>query len=145
MTNRSKAKGTAGETRVVNYLKTYGYEAIRVALSGANDQGDVSIISQDGSLKIVLEVKSGKQTANISRKQREDWLAETRKERNNARAALAYLVIAKHGASVKDYHVWSESGERFWYLDQWARDPVIKPARRGGLVEQDQASARRGG
>lgn len=129
MVNKPKAKGTAAETRVVNFLLTAGYSARRVALKGNCDEGDIHIDSTDGSYGIMLEVKGGKQTQNIGRKQREDWLTETRKEAA-ASHRDGYLIIAKHGSSVCDYHVWSSDGHLFWYFDQWLEASHIKPAKR---------------
>lgn len=122
MVNKPKAKGTAGETRVVKYLMATGLTARRVVLKGSSDEGDIHIDNPPfkGGLW-VLEVKSGRQTQNISRKQREDWLKETRTEGRNAGTDKTFLVIAKHGSSVADYHVWSSNGTQFWYLDEFAR------------------------
>ena len=129
MANAAKAKGTKAETRVVNYLLAAGLEARRLVMKGSADEGDVYFVarSEVGEFGVILEVKCGKQTQNISRKQREDWLAETRTEGENAERD-SYLVIAKHGSSVKDYHVWSNKGDRFWYLDDFTE-------RMGGQLE----------
>lgn len=44
MTNRSKSKGTAWETKIVDFLKACGFTtARRVTLAGANDQGDIHL------------------------------------------------------------------------------------------------------
>lgn len=44
MTNRSKAKGTAWETKIVDELQADGFDdARRVVLAGAHDQGDVHV------------------------------------------------------------------------------------------------------
>jgi len=117
MVNKAKAKGTAAETRVVNYLKEHGIRAQRVVQKGSRDEGDVHITH--GCVWATLEVKGGQQTQNVNRKLKEDWLAETRTEGENAGMIHAFLVIAKHGASVCDYHVWSVNGHEFWYLDDF--------------------------
>ena len=39
--NRSKSKGTAAESAVRDYLLARGITAVRAALSGAEDRGDV--------------------------------------------------------------------------------------------------------
>jgi Holliday junction resolvase-like predicted endonuclease len=129
MVNKPKQKGTAAETRVVNYLLAAGLDAVRVVLHGTDDQGDIHIISSDRSTRVCLEVKGGKQTAKVARKQREDWLAETINEGIHADMD-AYLVIAKHGSSVCDYHVWSCNGHNFWYFDEFIRRPIIQLLRR---------------
>jgi len=116
MVNKPKAKGTAAETRVVNFLLANEIPAGRVVLKGSKDEGDVHAFG--GRLHVMLEVKAGKQTQRVSRKQKEDWLIETRKE-GIAADLMPYLVIARHGSSVKDYEVWSSSGGQFFYLDEF--------------------------
>lgn len=117
--NTSKAKGTKAETRVVKYLTTAGLRCNRVVMKGNRDEGDIHIIGGHGCVSAILEVKAGKQTGSVARKLREDWLTETRTEAENAGMVRGFLVIAKHGASVCDYHVWDQFGHRFWYLDQF--------------------------
>ena len=47
MGNKHKAKGTAFETLVVNYLKEQGFpDARRTALAGENDSGDIHGVTQ---------------------------------------------------------------------------------------------------
>lgn len=121
MVNKAKAKGTAGETRVVRFLHEHGFAASRVVMKGSKDQGDIHVDGPLGQPAIILEVKSGQQTQNVSRKQREDWLKETEVEGRNAGTPYAYLVVAKHRSPVHDYHVWSSDGSRFWYLDQFIK------------------------
>lgn len=43
MSNPSKAKGTAFETAVVNWLTAGGHRARRKVLAGANDEGDIDV------------------------------------------------------------------------------------------------------
>ena len=58
MANPSKNKGTAAETAVVRHAWAQGFtDAERIALSGANDQGDVVLMREP---KIIIEVKAGK-------------------------------------------------------------------------------------
>jgi hypothetical protein len=120
MVNRPKIKGTQGEVRVVKFLVAAGLNASRVVQHGTQDQGDIHIIGGHGCVSAMLEIKAGKQTSHISRAQREEWLEETRTESVNVGNVHAFLVIATHGASVCDYHVWSDDGSRFFYLDQFA-------------------------
>jgi Holliday junction resolvase len=120
MVNKPKAKGTAAETRVVNFLLTAGLDTCRVVLHGADDQGDIHIRGAHGCVVSALEVKGGKQTAKVSRQQLEDWITEALTEGNNAGMVRAFLVIAKHGASVKDYQVWTVGkNRRLMYLDEF--------------------------
>jgi hypothetical protein len=125
MVNKPKAKGTAAETRVVNYLLAAGVEARRIVLHGSQDQGDVYVVNSDPTgADRILEVKAGKQTIKVSRAQLDDWIAEAQAEGIHAGGLLAYLVLAKHNASVKDYHVYKRFGvnpRTFMYLDEFAR------------------------
>ena len=123
MVNKAKAKGTAAETRVVNFLLTAGVKANRVVMKGQKDEGDIHIIDGHGCVSCVLEVKAGKQTAQVSRQQLEDWIEEARIEGDNFGMSRAALVIAKHGSSVKDYQVWTVEGPPrrcLFYLDEFA-------------------------
>lgn len=130
MVNKSKIKGTAAETRVVNFLLAAGVEARRIALKGSLDEGDIYVVNKNiGSGDRILEVKAGKQTLKVSRQQLDDWICEADVEGIHAGGLLAYLVLAKHGSSVKDYRVykmiigslpWSRRRE-FMYLDEFAR------------------------
>lgn len=119
MVNKPKAKGTAAETRVVNYLLAAGIRASRVVMKGNKDEGDIHVVDRTGWSAYILEVKAGKQTVQIGRKLKEEWLHQTRVETVNSRFPHGYLVIAKHGSSVQNYEVWSEDGHTFYYLDQF--------------------------
>lgn len=92
----AKAKGTAAENAVVEYLRhSHWPNAERRALSGANDKGDVS-----GTPGVVWEVKSG------SRLAIPEWMAETERERNNAKADYGVLVIKPKGLSPRRSYDW---------------------------------------
>ena len=138
MVNKSKAKGTAAETRIVNYLRAAGINADRQPLKGNNDEGDIWFVNKRGSnRKKILEVKAGKQTANYSRGTRADWLRQTYTERHNATRTFGYmpdgyLVVAKHGANIADYEVWTaldaeNTSSIFYYLDDFVRAIGGKP------------------
>lgn len=120
MSNPSKAKGTAAETRVVNYLNSFGIQAERKALSGAEDKGDLKVIAD--KVEYAFEVKSGKQTENPSRSQIEEWMRQTIREGRNS-GCHAVLVVARHRKSIKDYDVWLSLNDVqcliHWYLDDW--------------------------
>lgn len=124
MANKSKAKGTAAETRVVRYLQAAGLIADRQPLKGNRDEGDIWFVSK-ANVRGILEVKAGKQTLKYSRKEKELWLRQTLIEQNNAGGIrvgiFGYLVIAKHGSNIADYEVWSVDGRTFWYLDQFVQ------------------------
>ena len=121
MANPSKAKGTAAETRIVNYLKAAGLEAIRQPLSGNKDIGDIRVTAVP--FDIVLEVKAGKQTRTVSRSTLESWLEQARQEGLTFNNQAGLLVIAEHGANIADYKVWHPHRNRcsFWFLDDWVR------------------------
>lgn len=118
MANPSKKKGTAAETRVVNYLKSFGIQAERRALSGSEDQGDIKVIAK--GLEFVFEVKAGKQTINPTRKQMDEWIRQTMVEGRNARCD-SMLIVARYGKNPKDYDVWVpyKNSMIHWYLDDW--------------------------
>lgn len=117
--NKSKAKGTRAETRVVRYLATLGIKAERRALSGSNDNGDIKVIV--GDKEYTLEVKAGKQTENPSRSQFQEWLNQTKTEATNARCSAA-LIIVRYRRALKDAEVYIPEGDKiiFYYLDEYA-------------------------
>lgn len=88
--SKNKAKGTSAETAVVKYLIENGFpHAERRALSGANDQGDVS-----GCIGLCIEVKSHK-TYKFP-----EWLKETEVETINAKADYGILVVKPNGVGL---------------------------------------------
>ena len=119
MANPSKAKGTKGETRVVNYLLSQGYKAQRRALSGSEDKGDIEYSYGNHGQVRILEVKTGKMTQNYSRSTRNEWLRQTEVEQHNAKMT-AHLVVVRFGRAIEDAEVWSVDGQTFMYLDEFA-------------------------
>lgn len=109
MANKNKAKGTAAETRVVKFLKECGIDAKRKALTGSEDCGDIEV-NLGYDMTYMLEVKTGKQTANPSRAQLDEWIRQTIVEESNCRKfdkhVYGWLIVARYGKSVKDYDVW---------------------------------------
>ena len=88
----AKAKGTAAETAVVNYLIEHGYpHAERRALNGALDKGDIT-----GVPCVCIEVKAAKNY------KIPEWLRETAVEKRNAKADVGVLVIKPVGVGVKN-------------------------------------------
>lgn len=120
MSNPSKKKGTEGETKVVKFLNSRGIQAERRALSGSKDMGDIKMMWR-GFDEFTLEVKTGKQTANPSRSQIEEWLRQAIEEGNNAGCRSA-LVVLRFRRSVEDAEVYitDQFGRRFMYLDEFA-------------------------
>lgn len=52
MANKSKAKGTAAETAIVNFVKERGFPARRIALAGTDDQSDV-VVTDSGFFHVI--------------------------------------------------------------------------------------------
>jgi hypothetical protein len=83
--NRSRAKGTSWESRVVSFLQEHGWiHAERRARRGNKDAGDVA-----GIAGVCIECKAEKRIA-LS-----EYLIETEAERLNAGAALGVAWIKR--------------------------------------------------
>ena len=95
--SKSKAKGTAFETLIVNYLRKFYPNVERRTLSGVHDKGDIAGTNK----KLIWECKDHK-TLNFS-----GWLKEAEIERGNANAEYG-IVVAKrrgHGDAGSQYAV----------------------------------------
>lgn len=114
---RAKDIGTRGETAVVNLAKEIGFEyATRIALSGANDRGDVLLCHAP---LVIIEVKSGKRAQTASLGQIQKWQKETIRERNNAGADHGLLVVQRQGygvGRVQNWECWTLEDEHLQYL-----------------------------
>jgi len=90
--SRSKAKGTAFESQVVDYMrKALGDGRIeRRASNGTKDRGDVSGVYLR-KRPVVIECKN-KQRMELSQ-----WLEEAEAERGNADAEWAFVVHKRRG------------------------------------------------
>lgn len=122
MSNPSKQKGTRAETRVVRYLEDHGFVARRQALAGSNDPGDIEAYAPDSTDKIIIEVKTGKQTAAPRRSQIEEWCRQTMLEGENSDAKFAVLIVVRHYRELKDadvYVPYGTSRRMHWFLDDW--------------------------
>lgn len=107
MTNRPKAIGTRGETAVTRYARDHGFPlADRRPLKGTLDEGDVLL-----TVGAIAEVKTGKTAQGASYNQKLAWLAETERERVNARADVAILVVQRKGFGVNRVDAW----ECWWH------------------------------
>jgi hypothetical protein len=85
--SRSKAKGTAAETAVVQYLQAAGFaQTERRALNGNLDRGDIA-----GIPGVVIEVK------NCARQELPSWVAEAELERDNDHATLGVVWHKRRG------------------------------------------------
>lgn len=124
MSNPSKQKGTRAESKVVKYLNDLGFDAERLALHGAKDEGDIRVRCNCGKSEFRLEVKTGKQTANPSRKDLETWLQQSAVEEENA-GCPCFLVVARYGKSPKDFDVYYKDDPHWTshtYLDVFVED-----------------------
>lgn len=85
--SKSKSKGTAFETLIVNYLKVQGYPRVeRRALTGKLDKGDISF-----DPRFVLECKDHKTLALSG------WVNEAEKEAENAGAPFGAVIAKRRG------------------------------------------------
>lgn len=118
MANQSKNKGTAAETAVVRYAWAQGFSmAERIALAGANDQGDVVLMRDP---KIIIEVKAGRSAQTASLGQITKWLDDTRRERDNAQAKHGFLVVQRQGfgnSRVAQWECWTLSDDHGAFID----------------------------
>lgn len=87
--SKQRAKGTAAETAVVNYLKAHGFpHAERRALHGTADKGDIT-----GCGPVVFEVKNHKQMDLAG------WVKELEAEMVNAGVDVGAVVSKKRGTT----------------------------------------------
>jgi len=107
--NKSKQVGTAAETHVVSYLQANGFpHADRRALKGSLDVGDILVCPG-----LIVEVKAGAAAENASDGQLRLWCAETAREKVNARAVTAFLVVKRSGhgvGKIGGWHVVQDDG-----------------------------------
>ena len=93
--SRSKRKGTAAESALVDYLGRFFVGIERRALSGSKDRGDIA-----GIPKIVIEVKNHK-SYKIP-----EWIKETQIETMNDEAHYGFLVIKPNGIGLTKVEDW---------------------------------------
>jgi len=93
MPNRSKQRGTAFESLIVNHLKSVWDPRIeRRTLNGALDKGDVAGF-RVGDADFVLECKNHK-AMDIG-----GWVSESEKERENANAVAGFVIHKRRGTA----------------------------------------------
>lgn len=97
MGNRSKAKGTAFEVLVRDYLIKKGFiHAHRTALEGGLDKGDIHGIAQaETHRKVCIQCKNDK-SFNIS-----GWLNDTVEQAGRLGGAVPALVVKRKGKGEK--------------------------------------------
>lgn len=97
MGNKHKAKGTAFETLIVNYLKDNGFKnAHRTALQGINDSGDVNGIVQRVSLSELAVQCKNQKAFDLS-----GWLNDTVEQAKKLNEGLPLLVVKRPGKGEK--------------------------------------------
>ncbi|WP_263120838.1 hypothetical protein [Cellulomonas sp. RIT-PI-Y] len=102
MVNKSKNLGTRAETAVVRAARTRGFSlADRLTLTGALDRGDVGLCPG-----VIVEVKGGNTARTASDVLIDSWLRETERERDNAGARWAFLVVQRGGVGPANAHRW---------------------------------------
>lgn len=102
MVNRPRNIGTHAETAVARVLQSGGWpHAERRALRGTHDCGDIT-----GTPGICWEVKGGEAARNASDGQIVLWLADTERERVNARANFGVLVVQRRGVGAGNAGRW---------------------------------------
>ena len=118
MSNPSKRKGTAAESAVRTAAEANGIPAVRVALAGSQDQGDVWLWPVDNGAKICIEVKAGEQAANPSWGQIDKWFREAESEAaRTPNCDMAVLVIRRRGSGMAgDWHAWFRMSDLNWWL-----------------------------
>lgn len=104
--SRSKDKGTFAEAAVAEYLGCSGFPfAERQALHGSGDRGDVKVCPG-----VIAEVKNDR-SFDLS-----GWLQETAKEKANANAEHAFLVVKPDGVGRTRVGMWwSVMYSRDWH------------------------------
>lgn len=117
MANPSKQKGTKCETDTVRYLRANGFPlAERRALAGNADRGD--ILACPG---VIVECKHW---ATYTDTDIATWLAETWREKGNANADEALLVIRRNGkANPADWWAWRYLKGHGWHCT-WLNEAV---------------------
>jgi hypothetical protein len=87
--SKQKAKGTAAETAVVNWLQSQGRKSVeRRTLNGVKDRGDIA-----GIVGTVLEVK------NHQRMALSEWIDELEIEMHNDKADTGVVIHKRKGTT----------------------------------------------
>jgi hypothetical protein len=110
MANPSKAKGTKAETDLTRWLQGNGFPfAERRALAGTADKGDVLCCPG-----LIVEVKHWEK---YSDGDIDAWQAETIREKANANASEAILIVRRNGkADPGSWWAWRQHRNGFWHM-----------------------------
>lgn len=105
--------GTYAETAVVRTAILRGFPfADRHALHGSRDTGDVGLCPG-----VVVEVKGGEAARSCSDLDVQNWLDQTHRERDNANAAVAFLVVQRRGVGAANAARWFAYWRLGWIAD----------------------------
>jgi hypothetical protein len=111
--NKPRAIGTYAETAVVRAARPRGFPyADRIALHGTLDTGDVGLCPG-----VVVEVKGGEAARGCSDLDVQRWLDETQRERDNANAAVAFLVVQRRAVGARNAARWWAYWRLGWISD----------------------------
>jgi len=118
--NRPRDIGTKAESAVVRAAQTRGFPwADRKALHGRNDSADVALCPG-----VVIEVKGGDAARHASDLDIERWLVETALERQNANAAVGFLVVQRSAVGYLNAHRWHSYWRLGWIGDLGPHVPL---------------------
>lgn len=107
MSNPSKNKGTKFETDVVRYAQENGFRySERRALAGNLDKGDLTLCPG-----IIVECKAW---ADFSDGDVGMWWAETLREKKNANASIALLIVKRAYQPTAKAWCWVQGEWGFW-------------------------------
>jgi hypothetical protein len=115
MANRSKAKGTSWETRIVNYLLSQLFRAKRKVLSGSEDRGDIEI---EDFPWLVIEAKNEKTYRFPA------YVEEAEKEAVNAGAEIGVAWVHRQRKAEAEDGFVIMSGATFVKLLKMFQSPV---------------------
>lgn len=87
--SKSKAKGTAQESLIVNYFLEQGFDARRNPLAGTKDVGDIHI----HNISAIFEVK------NCVKLDLSGWMKEVEIEKENAGVRFGFCLFKRKGKS----------------------------------------------
>ena len=118
MSNPSKRKGTDAESAVRTAAEAAGLPAVRVALAGSGEQGDVWVFPEGNGAKVCIEVKAGEQAANPSWGQIDRWFREAEAEAaRTPNCDVAVLVIRRKGSGMAgDWFAWLRYSDLNYWL-----------------------------
>lgn len=85
MANKAKQRGTAMESLVRDFLKSFGLDADRLTLHGKDDVGDLRVTG----IEACWEVK------NCKKIELSKWMKELETERQNAKKKWGFLVFKR--------------------------------------------------